>query len=237
MTSLCLESNIFVPPVLDSGLEGENYFFKMQYVHGDNALSFLNSESINLINWFVHKLLNFIDINISKSRYIQANTTILNKINQIKDKLNKKQADHLINYVKNEVEKSEMMLPVGPCHGDLTFSNVIISRGHKDRKLNLIDFLDSFLDTPLQDIVKLRQDTSFKWTLQLYDGKINHNRINSIFKHLDKKINNFFKKYQFYTSNYKTYQIINLLRVMPYADEQKLNYLINCANFLKNIED
>ena len=31
----------------------------------------------------------------------------------------------------------------------------------------VIDFLDTFLDTPLQDIVKIRQDSKYFWSLNL----------------------------------------------------------------------
>ena len=52
---------------------------------------------------------------------------------------------------------SDMLIPVGTCHGDLTFSNILFNGNN----YYLIDFLDSFIESPLLDIVKLRQDTAW----------------------------------------------------------------------------
>ena len=56
----------------------------------------------------------------------------------------------------------------GYCHGDLTLENIIV--GHKEtystaeRVLYLIDFLDSFIDTPFVDIATVLQDSLCHWS-------------------------------------------------------------------------
>ena len=50
----------------------------------------------------------------------------------------------------------------GNCHGDLTLSNIIINRDKK--KIILLDFLNTFKETPLQDICKLIQDLRLYWS-------------------------------------------------------------------------
>lgn len=55
-----------------------------------------------------------------------------------------------------------LTLPMGRCHGDLTFANIMFSL--RGREIGLIDFLDGFLESPVFDVVKLRQDTRFGWT-------------------------------------------------------------------------
>ena len=40
-------------------------------------------------------------------------------------------------------------IPIGICHGDLTFSNILFNGNN----YYLIDFLDSFIEYPLMDIV------------------------------------------------------------------------------------
>lgn len=56
----------------------------------------------------------------------------------------------------------------GYCHGDLTLENIIV--GHKEtystaaRVLYLIDFLDSFIDTPYIDIATVLQDSLCHWS-------------------------------------------------------------------------
>jgi hypothetical protein len=57
----------------------------------------------------------------------------------------------------------EMPFPIGSCHGDLTLSNVILDSASG---IILIDFLDTFLETPLQDVVKLKQDFVYGWSFR-----------------------------------------------------------------------
>lgn len=56
-----------------------------------------------------------------------------------------------------------IQMPIGSCHGDLTMSNVIYTNsGH----MYLIDFLDTYLESPLQDVAKLIQDFNYGWTFR-----------------------------------------------------------------------
>ena len=57
----------------------------------------------------------------------------------------------------------ELSFPVGRCHGDLTLSNVILD---PVSGITLIDFLDTFLETPLQDVAKLKQDFVYGWSFR-----------------------------------------------------------------------
>jgi len=53
---------------------------------------------------------------------------------------------------------------IGPCHGDLTLSNMILS---PSKGLVLIDFLDTYFESPLQDVAKLRQDFYYGWARRI----------------------------------------------------------------------
>jgi hypothetical protein len=57
----------------------------------------------------------------------------------------------------------QLIFPLGRCHGDLTLSNIILS---PTRGLTLIDFLSTYLETPLQDVAKLKQDYVYGWTFR-----------------------------------------------------------------------
>ena len=57
----------------------------------------------------------------------------------------------------------ELRFPMGACHGDLTLSNVILDPA---AGITLIDFLDTYLETPLQDVAKLKQDFIFGWSFR-----------------------------------------------------------------------
>lgn len=52
-------------------------------------------------------------------------------------------------------------IPIGTCHGDLTFQNMLVDP--VNRELCVFDFLDCFVESPLQDIAKLLQDCRHQW--------------------------------------------------------------------------
>tara|TARA_B100001142_G_C14299415_1_gene642205 strand:+ start:1277 stop:1612 length:336 start_codon:yes stop_codon:yes gene_type:complete len=103
-------------------------------------------------------------------------------------------------------------------------------------KIYLIDFLDSFIETPLFDIIKIRQDTCFNWTLNLYKYNCDKNKIIITMNYLDNKINNYFKKYIWYEKCYKYYQILNILRILQYSKDNKIVcVLLKYLNILLSI--
>ena len=117
---------------------------------------------------------------------------------------------------------------VGKCHGDLTFSNIIF----RDNEYALIDFLDSFIESPIMDIVKLRQDTKYKWSTLMYNSKeYDKTRYDMICKYIDEQIDNHFKKYSFYNDTYPIFQLMNFLRIIQYAKKDEVTvYLIETIN-------
>ena len=55
----------------------------------------------------------------------------------------------------------DLDIPIGNCHGDLTFQNMLADP--VNRELCIFDFLDCFVESPLQDIAKLLQDCRYQW--------------------------------------------------------------------------
>lgn len=66
-------------------------------------------------------------------------------------------------------ERDTIATPVGPCHGDLTLSNIILSQS---QGMILIDFLPTFLESPLQDLAKISQDLEFGWSFRRLDKNL-----------------------------------------------------------------
>lgn len=69
-------------------------------------------------------------------------------------------------------------MPVGVCHGDLTFSNILFNGNN----YYLIDFLDSFIEAPLLDIVKIRQDSAHLWSQLMYTKSYDQIRLQIVAK-------------------------------------------------------
>ena len=124
-------------------------------------------------------------------------------------------------------------MPVGECHGDLTLSNILVQNSEK--RICLIDFLDSFIETPMQDIVKLRQDTKYFWTLNLHQGgNLDLTKIKMILKYLDKKVESHYAEHEFYQKYYQSFQIMNLLRVLQYCKNKNLqNFVVRHIKVLE----
>lgn len=110
------------------------------------------------------------------------------------------------------------MLPVGICHGDLTFSNVLFNGNN----YYLIDFLDSFIESPLLDIVKIRQDSAHLWSQLMYTKPYDKLRLQIICEKIDKEIDCYFGQYKWYCEYYNIFQLMNMLRILQYAKENKV---------------
>ena len=124
-----------------------------------------------------------------------------------------------------------MQIPVGKCHGDLTFSNILFT----SNKFYFIDYLDSFIETPIQDIVKLRQDTLYFWSTQMYSKRYDKIRLKIIFKYIDDKINKYFSTNEYYYVNYNILQLMNILRILPYVKKESVrDFLYNIIEELLN---
>jgi hypothetical protein len=118
---------------------------------------------------------------------------------------------------------------MGYCHGDLTFSNMLFY----NNEVALIDFLDTFLDSPLQDIVKVRQDTHYFWSLYLLGNMEHRVRLQQVFTYIDRQFTATFSDEEYYKKYYVPFQILNLMRIVPYAtDKVIIDMLLKEINLL-----
>lgn len=231
--TFCLNQNsqnITIPKVINQINDSTKYGFVMEYFRANDFISFLEISLIEEILIKIKYLIEFVDENIKSSPItVIDKNVILKKFKEVEENINKRFFDKFVN-ILNLIEiklnrmSDNISLPLGLCHGDLTFSNVLV----QNENIVLIDFLDSFIETPLQDIVKLRQDTSHLWSLNLIHKECDRIKIKIIMKFLDSYIEDYFSKYDFYREYYLIFQQINLLRIVPYAKDEKIvNYLLN----------
>jgi hypothetical protein len=110
-------------------------------------------------------------------------------------------------------------LHLGFCHGDLTFSNILFD----ENKRYLIDFLDTFVESPVQDIVKYRQDTLYGWSLMLEKNlpMSSRNKLTQIMLFLDQVGQAVISEVEEVANWYKYLQVFNLLRILPYLSDQE----------------
>ena len=229
--------HIRVPKIFELQENADTTVIKMQYVYSKNFIEFFEQAGFEQVDYLIGALEHFVEHEISKCELQKVSPKIFqDKFAEIKGKC-------LINplYEGNEEilsildrseqvfnSLSELTMPIGICHGDLTFSNILFNGNN----YYLIDFLDSFIETPLQDIVKIRQDTQFRWSQLMYTKPYDATRLRIVCDKIDHEIHLYFtRKYQWYSDNYSVVQLMNFLRILPYAHEQKVAaYLINVLN-------
>lgn len=216
-------SNIFTPQIYNIG---ENYF-DMEYIPGESYSKFFTKCSKADLDLILTNLNSyFSEIQINKKTY---NSSV------VKSKLGNK-LEHLsfnskykkfIEYVIMQVEDTSFdNISKTFCHGDLSLTNFIFYKG----RLYLIDFLDSYIDTFIVDLVKLQQDLQFKWALNVHGSNL---RIHQSFNYLWKNIYQEYKEY--YDLEFtKIVNILNWLRIEPYLKLEKHKKILN--NIITNLE-
>jgi len=209
---------IRVPRVIKTVAEAGVFYADMEFIAAKDFVQFLSEADRQGLEDFLQIIGEFIEHNFSTSKPAEVSTPILNKLTE----LGEKGVPPIYLEAARVRCQQPVWVPVGKCHGDLTLSNILF----KNRHLYLIDFLDCFVESPLQDIVKLRQDTFFGWSLVLYQAEFNWPRVQIALRYLDQRIATQFENHDWYRQHYVLFQLVNLMRVLPYCAESKTTKLI-----------
>ena len=226
--------HIRVPKIYELQENADTTIIKMQYVYSKNFIEFFEQAGFEQIDYLIGALESFVEHEISKCTLQKVLPEIFQeKFAEIKSKClvnplyeGRKDIFNILDLSEKIFRNlQELEIPVGICHGDLTFSNILFNGNH----YFLIDFLDSFIETPLQDIVKIRQDTAYRWSQLMYTKPYDAVRLRIVCDKIDKEIDKYFAaKYPWYTANYPVMQLMNILRILPYAREKKVvDYLVD----------
>jgi hypothetical protein len=197
--------NIDTPKVLGT-LSGELYSFDMEYIPGLSSYEYFSSSDVHGVEFVIQTLFDYFDYVSSNTRELIINNRIIEKINSLQIKT--KYPDYL-EYLKTHVNNNQIIVPKTFCHGDLTFNNIIF---HKNR-LFFIDFLDSYIDSFFCDLVKLKQDLYYLWSLKVQEEKTL--RLIQIYRYIWKNLSQKYKKY-IDTKGFEILDIMNTLRIEPY---------------------
>lgn len=208
------------PFVLGETQDGGIFSFKMEYCNFSDFINFFDRSDENYFIYFINKIIELVDQYEGLCDYQEIDFGVIeSKFNSSIKNLKSKEDKILLNKIFNSLKIEKIYIPVGICHGDFTLSNVLFSN---EKEIILIDFLDCFLETPMQDIVKLRQDTYFYWSMQVADQDYDRVKMRIILNYIDKKLDENFGKKEYYVLYYKLFQFINLIRVLPYCQDNKL---------------
>lgn len=212
------------PKVLEEGEISDGiYYFDMEYVHGEKFSDFLSRATKTEINNLYNLFESYFDSLFNNAVEKEVDFKIVeNKINDVERKLihnnfySNNFKESIIDKLRNDIPKNQLAL--GDCHGDFTFSNILFG----GEKVFIFDFLDSFIESPLIDIVKIRQDTKFYWSIEI-DTNLDtskRGRVIQVMQYLDNKFAKYINtKWPQYTQWYNYLELFNLVRIMPYAND------------------
>jgi hypothetical protein len=198
-------------------------WFEMSYLHGQKYSEFFERASIPEIRNLAQKFerhfaeallqsrIEGVDVTVFTSK-LESVCALLYDRMDIDQQIVKNAAEYLLRVPSDR-------MPVGSCHGDFTFSNMLFC----EDGIYLVDFLDSFIESPLIDLVKFRQDTFFHWSL-LIENQLPSSRsakIIQVFNYLDTYVFEALAGNPFVKVWYTYLQVFNLLRILPYVSERR----------------
>lgn len=211
--------NIYVPSVYTIKKD-DVYSFDMEYVTGYSFDQFFSFCSISDVNFVIESLIEYFDCIFESSKMYSENESKEKIINKLDSLENKTQHKKFLALLKTVTLEEKLEIPKSFCHGDLTFTNIIFS----NKRIYLIDFLDSFLDTPIVDFVKLKQDLFYFWSLNVQS--LNSIRIRQIYKKIWAVL---YDKYKCIidTTAFQILDALNALRIEPYLTNDHQRSILN----------
>jgi len=201
----------------EEGLE----YFTMEYVTGKDYLDFLNYSSPIEIQEFCDSIVFYIEsIRLTESDSKHQNFS--DHCNQKLRSIKKDVPDlDFFNFLESKIKILEdSKIPHSFCHGDLTLSNILFGK----KKIFLLDFLDSYIESWIIDLVKLKQDLFYFWSLSRGNNDSNLRCFQTSLKiwvYIEKKYPQIVSSDEF-----KILEALNFLRIYPYAKEDNDRLLI-----------
>lgn len=218
-------SFIETPEIYTWTIRKDYFHFDMRYFNGYDFLTFLQIADKKRLDSICSILIEFILKNLDSSIMTKfPEETFRKKISEtsqtliLRKDIDQQKLNSYFNYLLSF--SSDALFPAGYCHGDLTLSNLLVYK--LEDKLMVIDFLDTFLDSPIQDYVKIRQDTQFFWSLLLFSGNIDVTKTKLAFEYMDKRFKLEIEEKFNIEIFYKPFQILSLLRVLKYTTEEHM---------------
>ncbi len=189
----------------------------MPYYSGIVGSDYILKADHRYINKFTSYLTDLLNYEIKNSYETILDMEIFHdKLNEIIEKTsyNRTLSIHF-DLAKNFLSKYNKKIEIitGNCHGDLTLSNIILN----EAGIVLIDFLDTFVESPLQDVSKIIQDVLYLWSFRHISnsGKINAAILG---RHIyNEVIYDIHKKYK---KQVDLLTAFSLLRILPYIKDE-----------------
>ncbi len=212
--------------ILNDGLNKENKnYIIMPLLKCDNCIIWLSKTSKDDVDKLVDIIINYFTSLLNNSEIKQFEyKEWIDKIEELNNKISDNDLLLILDSLKNIQFSNKFYY--GNYHGDFTLSNLFIYNDYKNNNIfvDAIDFLESFIYSPINDLVKIRQDTNHLWTLRLLSDieNVDFNKIIITLNYIDNKIKEFIINNKIINEFYLPFQILNLIRIIPYNKEKKV---------------
>lgn len=224
------------PEIHKTWTEDGLFNIEMEYINADSFINYFSKANKNNLDGFLTLVTSYLKTNYDGGSSISIESIhkiILSKINELRQIfesitwIDSFRSD-LIQYLLNGIPKFEFQ--IGVCHGDLTLSNMLFT---KSNNIYLIDFLDSFIESPIIDFIKLKQDTKYFWSLNITD--LYDTRTIQTLGYIDKHLDNLKPHLPLllYWESYLT--ILNFARIIPYAHTERDHHFLR-TNIIHNLK-
>lgn len=222
-------NQILVPEILEQHESAKSYSVIMEYLPFQDFTEFYGQCSAPSLRQSADLLIDFIRSNLMPTK-LEANASILSKLADISTKMDSAALAttfrQMIERLTTRLQSDRIILPGGRCHGDLTLSNMLFSTA--GNSIGLIDFLDSYIESPVIDLVKVRQDTHLGWSFVKTDKSFSRARLHQALAYLDKRFSEEIERH-IDQKTYNMLQSVNILRILPYAQDRKTLEFIHSA--------
>lgn len=154
-----ISDKFFKPEIYWEWYIWDIYYFDMEYLNCQTLASYMQSITVKEISTLVESAIWTLDI--KWEAYLDnTNEIFQKKIKSLRNGFND------ITWIENQaltlLENFDFsVVPHSRCHWDLTLENILIT---PEKKIYLIDFLDSFFDSWMIDVAKLLQDLEIWWS-------------------------------------------------------------------------
>lgn len=211
--------------VLSAEREGSGFSFRMPHHRGETAVEFVDRARPALLLEFAHDVsdlaLEFVadcqmlalprEAVVEKSRAVAAT---IERSRWCAAGMRSLIAGHL----DRVAALPDIQIPIGKCHGDLTFSNILFDAAGP--AYTLIDFLDPYLETPLMDMAKLRQETYCDWSSLAATTTHDRSKYRIAMAAVREVVEESFRRLPWYAALIDVFETQNLLRVVQYAQDE-----------------
>lgn len=205
--------NVIVPKVISSGVSDGLFYFDMEYVHGKLFTEMFQCSSKRSLDMYINFIFEHLLLcRRSANEYgnKEFSSVVIDKLISLREASRYKEFIDYLSVKKLEpIEKSI-------CHGDLTLSNILFL----DSRLCFLDFLDSYINSYIMDIIKLKQDLYYTWYLNFLP-------VDDVYTARIRQVSNYIWRLietEYPIVNNETFHVldaINYLRIEPYVKSEK----------------